>query len=58
MRIAGFVSKQDRLEVDYIKSVHLVSRWIHEMFEPTGTANAPGEAPQSGLRAGHIPRRD
>ena len=44
MRIAGHVSKQARLEVDHIKSVHLVSRWIHEMFEAPGVPVAADAA--------------
>lgn len=33
MRIAGFVPKKQNIEVEYVRSVHTVSRWIHEIFE-------------------------
>lgn len=33
MRVAGYTKGKQGSEIDYVRSVTLVSRWIHEMFE-------------------------
>ena len=46
MRIAGLVPRSHNLEVEFIKSVHTVSRWVHEMFQPMdGSPGIPTNPP-------------
>lgn len=42
MRIAGSVPRSQKLDVEYTRSVHTVSRWIHELFEAD---DVPGGEP-------------
>ncbi|MBW3581631.1 MAG: hypothetical protein KY455_00890 [Euryarchaeota archaeon] len=34
MRIAGHVGDKERLDVEFIRSVGMVARWVHEMVDP------------------------
>lgn len=44
MRIAGDTSGRQGNEIQYVRSVSLVSRWIHEMFEPATNHPKGGKA--------------
>jgi hypothetical protein len=44
MRIAGYTTGKQGTEVEYVRSVTLVSRWIHEMFESPAQTGMGGKA--------------